>query len=236
VTGDVVAPHTPPPAPAAGAPARARACSLARYLSSDWLSAFWLSLGASTSIDLSVSSRRYALLSVKPVATCGYTCASTVACARRARRLVLGFLHAAGHVRGHLRLHRRLRPRPAVETSKLAFDDDNSFAALFCSEGRESWVRRGAGARQAASRGKRGAPSAWLAGRPLTTSCQSASKRTPHKQLVVALTAQPELVHAARSHTNADGRQECPDRLARRPLVGTGLNPPLRRGNARRCL
>ena len=61
---------------------QAQTCSLARNLSSDWLSVFWDSLGARTSIDLRVSSRKYALLSPKPVATCGYTCVSTVACSK----------------------------------------------------------------------------------------------------------------------------------------------------------
>mmetsp|Transcript_19663 Transcript_19663/g.50330 ORF Transcript_19663/g.50330 Transcript_19663/m.50330 type:complete len:286 (+) Transcript_19663:623-1480(+) len=46
-------------------------CSLARYLSSELLSVRCVSLGASVSMERSVSSRRYSLLSVKPLATSG---------------------------------------------------------------------------------------------------------------------------------------------------------------------
>ena len=48
-----------------------RACSLARCLSSTWLMVRWLSSGARGSMLFSVSSLRYALLSVNPASTAG---------------------------------------------------------------------------------------------------------------------------------------------------------------------
>lgn len=59
----------PPPRPLASLLACVLACSLAKCLSSDWLMVRWLSLGPNTAIDLRVSSRKYALASLNPVAT-----------------------------------------------------------------------------------------------------------------------------------------------------------------------